>query len=209
MPNRVIREGFLDSEKINNLTEEEQNFFVRLMLITDDYGRFEARSELIRSRCYPVSGTSPSLVSNMLTCLEKVGLITLYSVEGKNYLEIIQYNQRLRQKREKFPPPCKADDSNVRTDDSKVSVESNPKESETKPIKEKEQKISPDGGLLNREELWKELLIPLKAVKDWQNTMLQKISKAVEVGYDEWEDFRKAPIEELQKAKTFLESYTV
>ena len=139
MPNRVIREGFLDSEKINKLSESEQNFFTRLMLIVDDYGRFDARPELLKSKCYPVTDKRLTMVSNMLTKLNKTGLVKLYSVNGKDYLEIVEYNQRLRQKREKYPSPESEGVSNVLADVSNMSVESNPKELES----EEEKNLNP------------------------------------------------------------------
>ncbi|MCO4819823.1 MAG: hypothetical protein KC517_09375 [Bacteroidetes bacterium] len=120
----MIREGLLDSKKFNKLTEEEQMFFVRLMLVVDDYGRYDARPELIKSRCYPVTTNKDlSDVSKMLSSLDKSQMITLYTVNSKEYLEIIDYNQRLRQKKEKYPSPARADVSIVRADVSIVRPE--------------------------------------------------------------------------------------
>ncbi len=133
MPNRVIREGLLDSAKFNKLSDAEQMFFVRLMLIVDDYGRYDARPELLNSRCYPVGQKRQTDVSKMLSKMNTVGLIVLYSVKNKDYLEIIEYNQRLRQKKEKYPSPENGDVSKVLADVSKVRLESNPIQSEKKP----------------------------------------------------------------------------
>lgn len=141
MPNRVIREGFLDSEKINKLSDKEQLFFIRLILIVDDYGRFDARLELLKSKCYPVTEIGLTDVSNMLSKLKNDKLIILYSVKGKRYLEILIYNQRLRQKKEKFPGPDLADDSNVLTDASKVRLEKKRKEVESESETEKNPEI--------------------------------------------------------------------
>jgi len=126
MPNRVIREGFLDSAKINSLTDQEQLFYVRLLLVVDDYGRYDARPELIKSRCYPVTDKRQAIVSTMLTKLNKVGLLVLYSVNDKNYLEICNYNQRLRQKREKYPAPNNGIAVECLSDVSMSRPESNP-----------------------------------------------------------------------------------
>lgn len=134
MPNRVIREGFLDSEKINSLKDAEQNFFIRLMLIVDDYGRYENRTELIKSRCYPVTDMRLTVVSKMLTELESVKLIVFYSVKGKMYLEIPNYNQRVRQKIEKHPSPELNDDSAMLADDNQLPAQSNPIQSKQNPI---------------------------------------------------------------------------
>ena len=75
MANRIIRSGFLDSDKINGLPEDEQNFFIRLMLVADDYGRYDARPELLKSHCYPVSDKCLSDVRRMTDSLRSEGLI--------------------------------------------------------------------------------------------------------------------------------------
>ncbi len=40
MPNRVIREGILNSQRVNKLTEPAELFYRRLMSVVDDFGRF-------------------------------------------------------------------------------------------------------------------------------------------------------------------------
>jgi len=105
MPNRVIRSGLLDSEKINSLSPQEQMFFVRLMLVVDDYGCYDARPELLRTQCYPVSDIRLSDISTWLEACCKAKLVSRYSVGGKKYLLIPNFDQRLRQKKRKFPAP--------------------------------------------------------------------------------------------------------
>jgi len=121
MPNRVIREGFLDSDKINALDAETQCFFIRLMLIADDYGCFDARPTWLRSRCYPVSDTCPSIVRQMTVTCQSSGLIQLYNSGGKDYGQIVNFNQRLRQKRSKYPLPENSSD-NCQSIDGQLSV---------------------------------------------------------------------------------------
>ena len=119
MPNRVIREGLLDSDKFNALNEKEQMFFVRIMLVADDYGCLDGRTEIIKSRCFPLSDIRLSDVGHMTDKLVSVGLIIRYVVQGKHYLFIPNFNQRLRIKRRKFPEPpgasdiCQADDGQM------------------------------------------------------------------------------------------------
>ena len=165
MPNRVIREGFLDSEKINSLSDQEQIFYIRLLLVVDDYGRYDARPELIKSRCYPVTDKRQSIVSTMLTKLNKVGLLVLYNVDNKNYLEICNYNQRLRQKREKYPAPNIGVIVECLTDDSYVRPESNPIQSES----EKNIETNPNPKELNNFDI---------AFNDFRD-MRKKIKKAM------------------------------
>ena len=129
MPNRVIREGFLDSDKINSLSEKEQNFFIRIMLLVDDFGKFDARPNLLSSRCYPVSDTRQTDVSKMLTKLKEVGLIIIYTVSQKQYLQVLSFNQRTRIMKSKYPDPV--DDSHLSdtclTDDGLNPIQSKPK----------------------------------------------------------------------------------
>jgi hypothetical protein len=54
VPNRYLREGILDSEAVNRLSEEAELFYRRLMSVVDDYGRIEANLELLRARCFPL-----------------------------------------------------------------------------------------------------------------------------------------------------------
>ena len=99
MPNRLIRDGLLDSDKFSRLKDKEQMYFVRLMLIVDDYGRHDARPSLLKSKCYPVTDISQTHVRQMTDNLNQVGLINLYKVSDKGYLEIVKFNQRLRAKK--------------------------------------------------------------------------------------------------------------
>ena len=108
MANRIIRSGFLDSEKINSLKESDQLFFVRLMLVADDYGHLDARTTFLRSHCYPVMNVTTEKVSRMLENLLSAALITKYSFEGKDYIEIVNFGQRLRTMRYKYPCPQSA-----------------------------------------------------------------------------------------------------
>ena len=54
MPNRIIREGILTSEKLENLGWAEEVFYRRLMSVVDDYGRYYAKPSLLRAACYPL-----------------------------------------------------------------------------------------------------------------------------------------------------------
>lgn len=107
MPSRVIRDGILESEAINSLSWEAELFYRRLMSIVDDFGRYNAHPMLLRSRCYPLQfdRVKDSDIHEWLEACKEVGLITLYSVENKPFLEMCRFNQRTRQQCSKFPGP--------------------------------------------------------------------------------------------------------
>jgi len=105
MPNRVVREGFLDSDRINKMDFGSQVFFIRLMLIVDDYGRFDGRVPVIKSKAYPLDNQTQENVSKWLSTVCQEGLVRLYEVDGKQYLFINEFNQRLRKMKSKWPVP--------------------------------------------------------------------------------------------------------
>jgi len=135
MPNRVIRSGFLDSDKINSLKAEEQLFFIRLMLIVDDFGCFDGRIEMIKSYAYPVSNVRLTDVSKWLSAVCKADLVALYEEAGKKFLFIKNFDQRLRQKKRKFPNPNNLQEMSVncQTDDGQLHATMPESESEKNP----------------------------------------------------------------------------
>lgn len=103
---RLIRRAILDSERFNSLSWSAQNFFLRLLLVADDYGLYDARPVMLRSVLYPLAldKVSVSDVSSGLAACEEAGLVRRYSVEGKGYLQIVGYGQRQRTAA-KYPLP--------------------------------------------------------------------------------------------------------
>ena len=112
MPNRVIKESICDSERINQLSPLEEITFYRLLVNADDYGCFDAREMVVKSRLFPLKEIKPAEVKKLLVRLAEVGLIRLYTVSGKSYLQVNKWSehQRLRVSRHKYPTPDDADE---------------------------------------------------------------------------------------------------
>ncbi len=107
MPNRIVREGIIESEKVNNLTPSAELFYRRLMSKVDDYGRFHGHPALILAACYPLQLdriTQANITAWVDEC-EKNDLITRYESGGKRYVSINNFGQRERTD-SKFPAPC-------------------------------------------------------------------------------------------------------
>lgn len=111
MPSRIIREGWLESETVNQLNAEDERFYLRLMLRADDFGRYHANPVLLRSALYPLKDDVRTTdVSRWLAACEKAGLVRCYTHAQKPYLEIPKFGQRTRADTSKFPePPAQAD----------------------------------------------------------------------------------------------------
>ncbi|TAL90929.1 MAG: hypothetical protein EPN62_00920 [Candidimonas sp.] len=106
MPTRIIREGILTSERINVLSPFAELFYRRLMSVVDDYGRYTANLTLLRASCYPLqldSVKEDSIKKHLAECAD-AGLIVLFTVAGKAYLEMQDFNQRVQSK-SKYPEP--------------------------------------------------------------------------------------------------------
>lgn len=103
---RIIREGFVDSEKVSALSWRAECFYHRLLLVADDYGLFDARPTILRTRLFPMhlDKVSNQDIQGCLREAEDAGLVRIYCVKGKDYVQIINFGQR-RQSKPKFPLP--------------------------------------------------------------------------------------------------------
>lgn len=104
MPTRLIRDGFLTSQRVDQLSWAEECFYHRLLLAVDDYGRFYADPFLIFGKIMPrkIGRVSNSDIDKWLTACVAAGLVRVYAVDGKQYLEVDQFGQRTRSA-SKFP----------------------------------------------------------------------------------------------------------
>lgn len=106
MPNRIIREAILSSEKVALLGWPEEVFYRRLQSVVDDYGRYEANPQLLRARCYPLQTDQVRAadISRWMAACQKSGLILCYEVDRKQYLEVLNFGQQQRSA-SKYPAP--------------------------------------------------------------------------------------------------------
>jgi hypothetical protein len=109
MPNRILREGILTSDRIARLSWPAEVFYRRLMSVVDDFGRYYANPTLIRAACYPLQLeiVSDSDIGKWTRETEEAALVRVYPAEdGKRYLELLDFRQQVRAKGSKFPSPA-------------------------------------------------------------------------------------------------------
>lgn len=106
MPNRIISSGILTSESLSQLTWFEQAVFFRLLVLADDYGRYDGRPAVIRGQAFSLHNVTNSDIEKALSRLAAVGIVSNYVVDGRPYLQLEHWGkyQRLRNSKEKFPP---------------------------------------------------------------------------------------------------------
>lgn len=106
MPVRLLREGILDSEAVNALSFEAEVFYRRLMSVVDDFGRFDGRPVVLRSRLYPLKldTVAEADVARWAEECGRAGLVELYTVEGKPYV-LFKKLGKPRATESKYPAP--------------------------------------------------------------------------------------------------------
>jgi len=114
MPNRILREGILTSERINELGWEAEVFYRRLMSVVDDFGRFSAHPSLLRAALFPLKldTVRDANMERLLASVVQARLVRVYEVAGKRYLELLDFKQQVRAKESKYPQSpstCAAD----------------------------------------------------------------------------------------------------
>lgn len=107
MPNRIIKDSICTSSSVNELSAFEETFFVRLIVNVDDYGRFDARPAILKSRLFPLKAITEKQISNALRKLSTLNIVNLYEVDGKPYVMFVNWKQHqtIRAARSKYPAP--------------------------------------------------------------------------------------------------------
>jgi len=130
MPNRILRD-WTASENIDALSPGAEIFLIRLIMKADDYGTYHGNTKLLKSALFPLRDIKDLDVSQWITELVYNKIVVYYEIDGKKYVQINDFGQRLRQMKPKHPQPG----DNPRTVDSgpppEVEVET-----ETKPKQE-------------------------------------------------------------------------
>ena len=133
MPNRIIKESIRTSKKVNALTDFEYRLWSYLITYVDDYGRGQADTAILKGFVFPLrKSVTEKAISDALTRMHDLDMLTLYEVDGEQYLCFPNWgdHQRIQTKKSKFPAP---QESTVIHRDS--PLEYNPIQSESNPIR--------------------------------------------------------------------------
>ena len=105
MPNRIIKESICRSEEIDSLSWFEEVLFYRLIVICDDFGRYDGRPKIIKGSCFPLKDVTEKDIDKALGKLSAVGLVRVYETQGRPYLQLVTWanHQRIRNQKSKYP----------------------------------------------------------------------------------------------------------
>lgn len=107
MPNRILKESLTRSESINELSWFAEVLFYRLIVVADDFGRFDGRAAVIKGTCFPLRNIRTSQIEKGLNELASVSMIFTYTVKAKSFLQIANWSkfQSTRAMKSKWPSP--------------------------------------------------------------------------------------------------------
>lgn len=107
MPNRILKERICKSKDINSLGWFEEVLFYRLMVVADDYGRFDGDVAIIKGSCFPLKrDLTERQIDKALEKLSIAGMVFLYETEGgETILQLTAWekHQTVRAKNSKYP----------------------------------------------------------------------------------------------------------
>lgn len=104
MPNRYLREAYIESESVSSLSWQAEVTWTRLIVTVDDWGRCDANVKLLRPKLFPLrlDRVREAELQRWLAECEAAGLLRRYEVNGKSYLQMTKW-ERGRAEKSKFP----------------------------------------------------------------------------------------------------------
>ena len=106
---RSIKPGFFDNEVLGGLPPLTRLLFIGLWCIADREGRLEDRPKRIKKTLLGYDDVSTSEVSEMLQALHDTGFIIRYTVDGEEYIQVVNFakhqNPHVKEKPSEIPPP--------------------------------------------------------------------------------------------------------
>lgn len=109
MPNRILKESICISETLAGISAEAERLWWRIIAKADDFGRFDAKPEIIHGQCMTafLHSVKTREIARWLGELVSARLLYIYEVAGKTYLQIATWDQhqQRRAKYSKYPAP--------------------------------------------------------------------------------------------------------
>ena len=97
MPQRFLRPGITTSDRWNAVSFIAQSFYVRLLTLVDDYGRYDGRIAILHAQCFALRpDINPQDSAAARRELQTANLIEIYEVGGKEYVQITKWQERAR-----------------------------------------------------------------------------------------------------------------
>jgi len=91
-------------ESIDSLSPYAEILYYRILVTVDDFGRYDARPSMVKAACFPIKDTiTATKTETLMRELVEHGLVVVYEVEGKPYLQMCKWDNVPRAKESKYP----------------------------------------------------------------------------------------------------------
>lgn len=118
MPDRMVRDELLTSERYWGCSPEARNLFISILLSADDCARYTGSNFALRTKCMAGSIDSERLEKLLMELID-CDLVRAYQHENARYLFVPRFRQRLRFTKSKYPdPPIEINDLSENKSDS-------------------------------------------------------------------------------------------
>ena len=109
MPARVVRGEINESASLSRVSLEADLTFRALIVAVDDYGRLDARPEILKAKLFPVRKVTEKRLTGWVQELADEGCVLLYEVSERPYLYLTGWEHHRgsgrRAKESRCPPP--------------------------------------------------------------------------------------------------------
>lgn len=110
MPSRVVRGEINSSASLGRVSMLADLTFRALIVATDDYGRMDARRDMLKAALFPTRPeATPAKIEKWLAELVDEGCVQLYEVDGRRYLSLPSWEthrgKQRRAPKSQFPDP--------------------------------------------------------------------------------------------------------
>lgn len=145
---RNIKPGFFRNADLVELSFEARLLFIGLWTLADRDGRLDDRPKQIKMELFPADSVD---CNALLDDLAATGMLARYSVDGKRYLQVVNFSKHQNPHRDEKASTIPDQNGNMATpckpDANTVQAPCKP-DANTVPIR-----LTPDSGLLNPESL--------------------------------------------------------
>lgn len=103
MPQRFLRPGITTSRCWDACSWQAQSFYIRLITLVDDYGRYDADFALLKSHAFPLrEDIRAPQVQKLCEELAANQLADFYKADGKQFVQLKKWQERARSE-SRFP----------------------------------------------------------------------------------------------------------
>ena len=104
MPQRFLKPGITTSRKWDSCSWTAQSFYIRLLTLVDDFGRYDGDPVLLRSHAFPLrEDIRAQQVQQLCVELQANQLAVFYKADGKDYVQLTNWTERPRADKSRYP----------------------------------------------------------------------------------------------------------